>query len=121
MKLAQSKESKRQKQLTAAFLQKLHSFSCDLCVTLMSLTGKLPILELGTGTIHHEKTDDKKKGVHETPKLPRSVSKTCLQPRSEEETGVWQLSQLKHEIKNDHSPVHVDEECTMAVSIRETG
>lgn len=75
MKLAQSKESKRQKQLKAAFLQKLHSFSCDLCVTLMSLTGKLPILELGTGTIHHEKTDDKKKkkGVHETPKLPRSV------------------------------------------------
>lgn len=59
-----------------------------------------------------------KKGVHETLKLPRSVSKTCLQPRSEEETGVWQLSQLKHEIKKERSPVHVDEECTMAVSIR---
>lgn len=87
-----------------------------MCVMLMSLTGEA----LGTGTIHHEKADDKIR-VHETPKLPRSFSKTCLQHRSEEEAGVWQLFQLKHEIKKEHGPVHVDEECTMAVCIRSTG
>lgn len=72
---------------------------------------------LGTRTIHHEKAYDHK-GAHETPKLPRSFSKTCLQHRSEEETGVGHLFQLKHEIKKEHGLVHVDEKCTMAVCIR---
>lgn len=88
----------------------------------MSLTGKLPILESGTGTIHHEKTDDEKKNPKRSPRDTKTATstfqKTCLQPRSGEETGVWQLSQLKHEIKKEHSPAHVDEECAVAVSVR---
>lgn len=51
-------------------------------------------------------------------KTASSFSNTRLQHRSEEETGVWQLFQLKHEIKKEHSAVHVDEERTMAVCIR---
>lgn len=51
-------------------------------------------------------------------KLPRSFSKTYLQYRSKKEMGVWQFFQLRHEIKKEHNPVHVDEECTVAVCIR---
>lgn len=83
----------------------------------MSFTGKLLILELGTGTIHHENTDEKKESArHQNCHV--AFQATCLQHRSGEETGVWQLFQLKHEIKKEHGPVHVDEECTMAVCIR---